>query len=123
MNNFYINQDAQSVYGQFVNITTDHYTNLQKELQTLTDSEVEELAVFKPYIEANNKFSILVQTELINLVKRQINSNPEVINNVIDSIKLFKKEKSKEMDDFQDYIKNFSEMTYKEYKQLKYENK
>ena len=122
MNNIYINPE-QSIFQHYQNLTTDFYALLQKEMETLTETEIAELNKFKPYVEANNKLGILVQSELLNLVKRQINSNPEVINNVIESIKLFKKEKSKEMDDFQDYIKNFSDITYKEYKQLKYENK
>lgn len=122
MNNFYINQD-QSLFQQYQNLTIDHYSILQKELQTLTENETNELANFKPYIEANAKLSMLVQSELLNLVKRQINSNPDIVNSVIESVKMFKNEKSKEMNDFQDYIKNFSDITYKEYKQLKYENK
>lgn len=122
MNNFYINQD-QSLFQQYQNLTIDHYSILQKELQTLTENETNELANFKPYIEANAKLSMLVQSELLNLVKRQINNNPDIVNSVIESVKMFKNEKSKEMNDFQDYIKNFSDITYKEYKQLKYENK
>lgn len=101
----------------------DNYSNIERELQTLTDSDIAELSHFQPYIEANNKLSMLIQAELLSLVKTKINSNPEVINNVVESIKLFKKEKNKELDDFQDYIKNFSDLTYKEYKQLKYEKR
>jgi hypothetical protein len=121
MNNIYINQD--SLYQQYQNLTTDFYALLQKEMETLTETEIAELSKFKPYIEANNKLGILVQAELLNLVKRQINANPEVIKGVIESVKAYKKERDKEMNDFQDYIKNYSDITYKEYKELKYENK
>lgn len=122
MNNIYINPE-QSIFQQYQNLTTDFYALLQKEMETLTETEIAELSKFKPYIEANNKLGILVQAELINLVKRQINANPEVIKGVIESVKEYKKERDKEMNDFQDYIKNFSDITYKEYIQLKYENK
>lgn len=122
MNNIYINPE-QSIFQQYQNLTTDFYAILQKEMEGLSEVEIAELSKFKPYIEANNKLGILVQAELLNLVKRQINANPEVIKNVIDSVKAYKKERDKEMNDFQDYIKNFSDITYKEYKQLKYENK
>lgn len=122
MNNFYINQD-QSLFQQYQNLTTDFYALLQKEMETLTETEIAELAKFKPYIEANTKLGTLVQAELLNLVKRQINANPEVIKNVIESVKQYKKERDKEMNDFQDYIKNYSDITYKEYKELKYANK
>lgn len=122
MNNIYINPE-QSIFQQYQNLTTDFYALLQKEMEGLTETEIVELSKFKPYIEANNKLGILVQAELLNLVKRQINANPEVIKNVIESVKAYKKERDKEMNDFQDYIKNYSDITYKEYKELKYENK
>lgn len=122
MNNFYINQD-QSLFQQYQNLTTDFYAILQKEMESLSEVEIAELSKFKPYVEANNKLGILVQSELLNLVKRQINAQPEVIKGVIESVKEYKKERDKEMNDFQDYIKNYSDITYKEYKELKYENK
>ena len=92
-------------------------------MEGLTETEIAQLSQFKPYIEANNRLSTLVQGELLNLVRRQINANPEVIKTVIESIKQYKKEKDKELDDIQDYIKNYSDITYKEYKELKYANK
>ena len=97
----------------------DHYAQLEKELQTMSDADVAGLSNFKPYNEANNALAILVQGELLKLVRNEINKKPEVINNVISSIKEFKSLKQKEQDDFQDYIKNFSDLTYKEYKELK----
>ena len=123
MNNFYINQDNQSLYSQFINSTTDTVEKLTKELQSLSPNEMAELAQYQPYIEANNQLNNLVQLELINLIKRQLNSNPDVLNRVIESIKSFKKEKTKEIEDFQEYIKNYSDITYKEFKELKYANK
>lgn len=118
MNNFYI-QDNQSLYQQYKNLYTDHYTELEKELSTLSESEMSELGSFKPYNEANNTLALLIQQELLKLVRMEINKNPEIINNVISSIKQFKSIKRKEQDDFQDYIKNYSELTYREYKELK----
>lgn len=123
MNNFYINQDSQSLYSQFLNATTDYYALLQKEIESLNEIERNEITSYTPYIEANNQLNNLVQLELINLIKRQLNSNPDVLNKVIESIKSFKKEKNKEIEDFQDYIKNYSDITYKEFKELKYANK
>lgn len=101
----------------------DHYAQLEKELQTMSDADVAGLSNFKPYNEANNVLAILVQGELLKLVRSEINKKPEVINNVISAIKEFKSLKQKEQDDFQDYIKNFSDLTYKEYKELKNEKR
>lgn len=123
MNNFYINQDSQSLYSQFLNATTDYYSLLQKEIESLNEIERNEITSYTPYIQANNELSNIIQLELINLIKRQLNNNPDVIKSVIESIKLFKNEKNKELSDFNDYIKNFSDLTYNEYKKLKDETK
>lgn len=120
--NFYINQ-PESLYRQMTDIMTDHYSLLEKELQSLSESETSEILNFRPFIEANNAFSMYVQAELINLIKHKINANPEVIKPLLQSIKDFKNQKKAELDDFQDYIKNYSELSYKEYKELKNESK
>lgn len=128
MNNFFLNPNDQNIYAQYQQFlnqqqTVDTYANLEKEMQTLSDSDVIELSRFQPYIQANNALSMLVQGELLKMVRNEVNKQPEVINNVINSIKEFKSMKQKDLDDFQDYIKNYSDITYKEYKQLKEQNK
>lgn len=123
-NNIFFGQDG-SMYQQFQQMmqqqSVDYYSKLEKELQSMSDMEVQELANFKPYVESNNALSVFIQAALVNLVRKDINGQPEIIQKVIDSIKLFKENKSKERLDFEDYIKNYSDITYKEYKQLKYE--
>lgn len=128
MNNIFLSDKDTSMYQHFQqymqqNQPIDYYKNLENELQSLSNDEVNELLNFKPYIESNNALSILVQAEVLNLVRGKINSNPEVINNVINSIKEFKNIKKKEEDNFKDYIKNYSELSYKEYLELKNSNK
>lgn len=111
-------------YQQFMQQQqVDTYAQLEKELHSMSDADVAGLSNFKPYNEANNALAILVQGELLKLVRSEINKKPEVINNVISAIKEFKSIKQKEQDDFQDYIKNFSDLTYKEYKELKNEKR
>lgn len=124
MNNIFLGDKDTSMYQyyqQFMqqNQPMDYYKNLENELQSLSNDEINELLNFKPYIESNNALSILVQAEVLNLVRGKINSNPEVINNVIGSIKEFKNIKKKEEDNFKDYIRNYSELSYKEYLELK----
>lgn len=128
MNNIFLGDKDTSMYQyyqQFMqqNQPMDYYKNLENELQSLSNDEINELLNFKPYIESNNALSIFVQAEVLNLVRGKINSNPEVINNVINSIKEFKNIKKKEEDNFKDYIKNYSELSYKEYLELKNSNK
>ena len=126
MNNniFLSGQENASIFQQYQQFMqqqqqVDHYAQLEKELQTMSDADVAGLSNFKPYNEANNALAILVQGELLKLVRSEINKKPELINNVISAIKEFKSLKQKEQDDFQDYIKNYSDLTYKEYKELK----
>ena len=119
MNNFYFNPE-NSVFKTIQDFNTDHYSNLEKELQSLSENDITELANFQPYIEANNRLSMIVQAELLSLVKGKLNGNPEVINSVIGAVREFKKIRQQEQDDFQDYIRNYPELTYKEYRELKY---
>ena len=122
MNNFYItpNDSLFNQYQEFLKQQPqDVYQNLENELKTLNDKEVSELASYKPYNEANNALALVVQGELLKLIRSELNRNPEVINNVISAVKQFKALKEQERDDFQDYIKNFSDLTYKQYKELK----
>jgi hypothetical protein len=92
-------------------------------MEALTPAELSELNSYSPYIQANKQLSDFLQLELINLVRRQLNSKPEIIKNVIESIKSYKNEKQQELSDFNDYIKNFSDLTYNDYKKLKDANK
>lgn len=117
MNNFYIGND--SLYSKLEQYGVDHYSKLEKSLQSLSDNEVQELANFQPYVDANNRLGMVIQAELLSLVKGKINGNPEVINDVIRSIDEFKRCKSRERDEFEDYIKNYSDLSWKEYKELK----
>lgn len=113
----------ESLYKNMENLTKDNYSILEKELQSLTDSEASEILKYKPYIEANERLSTLIQAELLNLVKPKINGNFEVIDGVVQSIRQFKKEQEVELNDFKEYIKNYSELTYKEYIEMKYGKK
>ena len=61
MNNFYINQDNQSLYSQFINSQTDTVEKLTKELQSLSPIEMTEITSYTPYIEANNQLNNLVR--------------------------------------------------------------
>lgn len=117
MNNFYIGEN--SLYSKLEQYGVDHYSNLERALQSLSESEVEELGNFQPYIEANGRLGMVIQAELLSLVKGKINGNPEVIQGVIRSIEEFKRCKSRERDEFEDYIKNYSDLSWKEYKELK----
>ncbi len=100
------------------------------ELDNLTknvDSDVAEtLSVNVDYLRINNELQSMIQEEMIKNVKWSINNNPEAINKMTslrDIILSTKKEKSDENNrnlmELNDYIKNYSDLTFDEYKKLK----
>ena len=100
------------------------------ELDNLTknvDSDVAEtLSVNVDYLRINNELQAMIQEEMIKNVKWSINNNPEAINKMTslrDIILSTKKEKSDEnsrnLMELNDYIKNYSDLTFDEYKKLK----
>ena len=100
----------------------DHYARIENELQTLNEDELQELLLYEPYVTSNNALMMVVNGELMKLVRMQVNQRYEVIDSVVRAIQDFKKNKNKEVKDFQDYIKNYSHLTYKEYLELRNEN-
>lgn len=100
------------------------------ELDNLTkniDSDVaESLSVNVDYLRINSELQAMIQEEMIKNVKWSINNNPEAINKMTslrDMILSTKKEKSDEnsrnLMELNDYIKNYSDLTFDEYKRLK----
>lgn len=113
----------QSLYSQLRAV--DHYSRLEQELQALSDDDVQELMKFEPYLKKNEALHMIVQGELLKLVRNQINQYPQAIEDVISSIKTFKQNKEKTqkalINDFSEYLKNFSDMSYNDYLKLKNE--
>ena len=79
------------------------------------------------YIKINDDLQKMMQEEMMRSVKWKINSNPEAVTKMermkelIQNVKKAKDEEyRKVMADINDYIKNFSDLTFDEYKQLKY---
>lgn len=69
----------------------------------------------------------MVQDELMNLVKGRLNSYPIVVDNVKKQINLIKsissetkEEERQNMNELNDYMKNYSHMTFDDYKKIKY---
>lgn len=79
------------------------------------------------YMKINEDIQRMIQEEIVKSIKWKINSNPEAINKIermkelITSAKRTKEDEDKKvMADLNDYIKNYSDLTFEEYKQLKY---
>lgn len=78
------------------------------------------------YLKLNEDLQRMIQEEMLKNVKWKINSNPDAINKmnrlkelIGHAQKLKNDEDRKIMTDINDYIKNYSDLTFDEYKQLK----
>jgi hypothetical protein len=79
------------------------------------------------YLKINEGLQKMIQEEMMRSVKWKINSNPDAISKmerlrelIVAAKKVKNDEERKVMADLNDYIKNYSDLTFEEYKQLKY---
>ena len=93
--------------------------NLDEDVAIQLNSDVE-------FLKLNEDLQRMIQEEMLKSVKWKINTNPEAINKMDrlkELINAAQKNKSDEdrkiMADINDYIKNYSDLTFEEYKQLK----
>lgn len=98
----------------------DMVKDLDEEVVLTLNSDIE-------YLKLNEDLQRMIQEEMMRNVKMKINSNQDAINKMErlkDLIINAKKKKSEDdrkiMADINDYIKNYSDLTFEEYKQLKY---
>ena len=101
--------------GELDDIMTELDTTVVEKLQTNTE-----------YIQLNNDLQKMIQSELMSSVRHKINENPTAISkmdqmkNIIKDIKKeVALEEKKNMLEINDYLKNFSDMTFDDYKKLK----
>ena len=94
--------------------------DLDEEVVLTLNSDVE-------YLKINEDLQKMIQEELMKSVKTKINSNPDAISKMerlkelISGAQKMKNDADKKtMADINDYIKNYSDLTFEEYKQLKY---
>ena len=104
----------------------DHLGELDKMTKSLDPILIESLNTNIEYIQLNAYLQEAIQTEIMKDIKSKLNSNPEVVSKVkrlkdiIEEVKLEQEnEDRKSMSELNDYIKNYSDMTFNEYKQLK----
>jgi hypothetical protein len=104
----------------------DNLGELDEMMKELDENIAERLTKNSEYISLNNDLQSLIQSEIMSSIKWKINENPTAItkiNRMKDVIKEVKKEvaieEKKSMMELNDYLKNFSDMTFDDYKKLK----
>ena len=104
----------------------DWIGDLDKMMKNLDNTTAEQLNNNQEFVSLNNQLQSLIQGEIMSLVKMKLNNYPNVGENVkkqIDIIeeteKQIKKVEKQNMSELNDYIQNYSNLTFDEYKKLK----
>lgn len=104
----------------------DHIGDLDNIIKNLDQSLIEILDSDLEFIQLNTFLQESIQVEIMRGVKQRLNNNPEVVSKVkrmkeiVSELKHIRdNEDRKSLSELNDYIKNYSDMTFNEYKQLK----
>lgn len=107
----------------------DKLSDLDNKIKSLSQQTLELLSEDSEYIELKDTLQFTIQNELMSLIKQKINTNPEAIKNIDRQLSIIKTIETKVNDDerknlseLNDYLKNYSNMTFDEYKKLKNTN-
>lgn len=104
----------------------DKIAQLNTSLKELTQEIKDKLMENSEFVRLNAELQEIVQNELVETIKYSLNSNPSVISNVNQQVKIIgdltnkvKEDDRKNMSEINDYLKNYSNMTFDDYKKLK----
>lgn len=104
----------------------DWVSDLDKAMKDLDSTTIELLNGDAEFSSLNMQLQSLVQKELMELVKIKINSNNSAVENIKRQMDIMrnttqkvKDEEKQNYNDLNDYLKNYSHLTFNEYKKLK----
>lgn len=107
----------------------DHLTELDRMMKSLGVDMVAALSDNKEFQSLNEQLSSAIRDEIMILVKDRLNNNPTIISNTTRQIEIIreteaslKEEEKKNISDLNDYLKNYSHLTFDEYKNIKSNN-
>lgn len=107
-------------------VVEDHIGGLDNLMQNLNQSVLDSLNTNIEFVQLNQTLQQSIQIELMRGIKEKLNVNPDVINKVARMKEIIQETKTQQenedrqsMSELNDYIKNYSDMTFNEYKQLK----
>ncbi|MEE1303792.1 MAG: hypothetical protein U0K68_01375 [Agathobacter sp.] len=114
-----LKQQAQAAPQKFL------WDDIDAEIKPLSDEQKERLMMDNEYLSNYNAIQMLVQTELINLIKGKLEANPDGKELLQNQLRLTKRLKSKIIEDtqremqafkrFKEYSKSHPEVTYDEF--------
>lgn len=104
----------------------DKIGELDNKIKSLSQDTQNELKQNEEFMELTAILQSNVQAEIMELVKNQLNNNPEIVRNVDRQLQIIKsidskiiENERKNMAELNDYLKNYSDMTFDDYKKLK----
>lgn len=104
----------------------DYVGDFDKTLKGLDPSVAESLMANEEFVQLNASIQQDIQNEIMNSIKWKLNGRPETIQRVqrmMDIIESYNRDKAQEdkrnVAEIADYIQNYSDMTFNEYKKLK----
>lgn len=104
----------------------DHLGSLDEMVKNMDQTSLENLNSNIEFVQINDWIQQSIQQEIMKSVKIKLNSNPEVVSkinrakDIIREIRIAQEnEDRKSLNELNDYINNYSDMTFNEYKQFK----
>jgi hypothetical protein len=109
--------------------TKDYLGEIDEMVRGLDEDIAASLNSDMEYVKIHEDLQRMIQEEMMRSVRIKINSNPDAVNKmsrlkelIVAAQKVKTEEDRKVMADINDYIKNYSDLTFDEYKQLKHGN-
>lgn len=104
----------------------DKVLELDNKLKGITNETRNQLQNNEEFVSLSNDLQGYIQAEIMELVKNQLNNNTEIVKNIDKQIQIISnienkvvETERKNMAELNDYLKNYSDMTFDDYKKLK----
>lgn len=104
----------------------DWIGDLDNVMKNLDSSVVEQLNTNQEFVSLNNQLQSMIQGEIMGLVKMKLNNYPSATDNIKKQLviieetdKQIKKTEKQNLAELNDYMQNYSNLTFDEYKKLK----
>ena len=108
-------------------IAQDWLSDLDNAMKGLDNESSDLLNSDSEFVELNTQLQNMIQSEIMGLVKVRLNSYPNAVDNIKKQLDIIKNVKSKvqenerkNMNELNDYMKNYSHLTFDEYRKIKY---
>lgn len=119
-----LQQQQQSQNADFSSI--DYLGNLDNLMKSLNSTEETALSENTEYQRLNAELTNMIQKELMASIRWRINSNPVASKNIERQMEIIKAtkdsadaEQRKNLNEINDYVKNYSNITFDEYRRIK----